>query len=440
MEQKLAILGGEKAVKIPPPHWQWPAKYDEELQDIINQYKFGKSTNKGIPEIVDKLETEFAAYHNAKYALALSSATACLHTAFFAAGVCSGVEVISPTYTFPATITPVFQLGGIPVLCDCFKDNGLIIPSEIEKKITKKTKVLVITHLWGHPCEMDEILKIVKKNKLLLIEDCSHAHLSTYKNQLVGTFGDIAVFSFDNQKMPASGEAGLLITNNQELYERCIVFSDFCGRNTSQIRLKKYLNFKETGIGLKYRIHPLGAAQAYFKFKKLQELNAMRNKMLLYFSDRLKEIKSIISPKIKENCTMGAWYGYKPLYNSLEVSPDFLAKNNKLLNFTKNKKQLHIQDYIKILNAEGVDVRQTVTPPLHRTFLFNKIKEVFKICPNFAVNKFDDYPKYKSKDFPNAEWYYKNHLSFPTFSFEKDKSLIDEYVEAIKKVEFNISN
>ncbi|HOK41904.1 MAG TPA: aminotransferase class I/II-fold pyridoxal phosphate-dependent enzyme [bacterium] len=431
---KLAINGGAKGVKIAPPHWQWPLKYDDELEAIINQYKFGKGTTKGIPEIVDKLENEFAAYHGVKYGLALSSATACLHTAFFACGVSQGVEVLAPTYTFPATITPVFQLGGIPILCDCFRENGNIMPQEIEKKITKKTKVLVITHLWGHPCEMDEIMKLVKKYKIFLIEDCSHSHLATYKNRLVGTFGDIAVFSFDNQKMPAAGEAGLLITNNQELYERCIVFSDFCGRNTTQVSLKKYLNFKESGLGIKYRIHPLGAAQAYFKFKKLPELNAMRAKMLNYFSERLKETKSIVPPKIKEYCTMGAWYGYKPFYNKIMLSANCKIQGS-VTNMKNKKSELNIQEYIKILNAEGVDVRQTVTPPLHKTFLFNKIKEVYKICPNFAVNKISDYPRYKAKDFPNAEWYYKNHLSFPTFTFEKDKKIIDEYIEAIKKVE-----
>ncbi len=439
--QKLAIDGGQKAVTIPMPHWQWPAKYDEELEEIVQQYKTGKGCSKGILEIVDKLETEFAAYHGVKYGLSLCSATACLHTAFFACGVGPGVEVIAPTYTFPATITPVFQLGGIPVLCDCLKENGNINPAEIEKKISKKTKVIVVTHLWGHPCEMDDIIKISKKYKLKLIEDCSHSHLAAYKNKLVGTFGDIACFSFDNQKMPASGEAGLLITNNQELYERSIVFSDFCGRNTSQVFIKKYLNFKDTGLGLKYRIHPFGAVQAYFKFKKLEELNSSRNKMLKYFSECLRETKSIIPPAVNEYCAMGAQYGYKPFYNKdwiYELTNCRIAGlNDSEIRQSVNPpiRKLSITDYIKILNAEGVDVRQTVTPPLHKTFLFTKIKQVYDICPNMAVNKISDYPKYNNKNFPNAEWYYKNHLSFPTFTFEKDKALIDEYISAIHKLE-----
>lgn len=417
--EKLAILGGKKAVTIPFPHWKWPPLFEGEIDAVVKQMKEGKGTSKGIPEIVDKLETEFAKFHNVKYALALSSATGCLHTAFFAAGIGPGDEVIAPTYTFPATITPVFQLGGIPVLCDCEKYIPNISPAEIEKKITKKTKAVVITHLWGHPCEMEAIMKIVKKNKLYLIEDCSHSHGSTYKGKLVGTFGDIAVFSFDNNKMLAAGETGLMITNNKELFERAVLFSDFCGRNTTQITKKKYLNFKDTGLGLKYRIHPLGAVLALEKFKRLNELNGLRNKMLRYFSEKLKETKSIIPPVIKDYVYMGAYYGYKPFYNR---------------DWNKN---LNIKKYISILNAEGVDVRQTVTPPLHRTFLFNKIKEVYKLCPNFAVNKITDYPEYKSKDFPNAEWYYKNHLSFPTFTFEKDRPLIDQYIEAIKKVEEN---
>jgi dTDP-4-amino-4,6-dideoxygalactose transaminase len=104
------------------------------------------------------------------------------------------------------------------------------------------------------------------------------------------------------------------------------------------------------------------------------------------------------------------------------------SKSSQILN-------LSITDYIKILNAEGVDVRQTVTPPLHKTYLFKNIKQVYKIFPSFALNKIEDYPKYKKNDMPNSNYYYKYHLSFPTFSFENQKELIEQYLEAIIKIE-----
>ena len=211
--KRLALFGGKKAVSKPLPHYIWPEK-NKKLNDAVYKYfsliKNGKS---GLPDIIEKFEKNFKNFHNSNYALALSSGTAALHTAYYALGIGPGDEVIVPNYTFPATALPILVLGAKPILCDCLRDTANIDPDEIVKKITKKTKAITITHWWGHPCEMKEILRISKKFNIPVVEDCAHSPGAKYKGKLVGTFGLISCFSLNNSKLLASGEGGVLLTN-----------------------------------------------------------------------------------------------------------------------------------------------------------------------------------------------------------------------------------
>ncbi len=417
--ERLALLGGPKKIAIPYPHFIWPDVSEEEIKAVESYMRNGKFGKHGCPEIVDELENAFREYHDMDFALALNSGTSCLHAAYYALGVGPGDEVIVPTFTFPATATPLFPLGAIPVLCDCRRDTATIDVDDIVRKITDKTKIIAITHLWGHPCEMDEIMKLASENNIPVLEDCSHAHGAKYKGRLVGTFGVVSCFSCDNQKMMASGEAGILLTNSRAILEKCIIFSDFGARVNYQLELPEFTRFKETGLGLKYRVHPLAAVIANEKLKRLDQMNFDRVSTLDYFSKRLKETKSLVPPVTKEYVERGGYYGYKPIYRS-----DAL-------------RGLTIADFIKILQAEGVDIRQTVTPPLHRTELFADSKN-YGIATN-AVYKFRKI-KYAPEDFPNSEWFFHNHVSFPTFSKPTDRKIIDQYIEAIHKVEEVISS
>ena len=368
---------------------------------------------------ISSLDGRTEKYHNMDFALVLNSGTSCLHAAYYALGIGPGDEVIVPTLTFPATATPLFPLGAIPVLCDCRRDTATIDVDDIARKITDKTKVIAVTHLWGHPCEMDEILTLASENNISVLEDCSHAHGAKYKGRLVGTFGAVSCFSCDNQKMMASGEAGIMLTNSRVIFEKCIIFADFGARVNCQLELPEFARFKETGLGLKYRVHPLAAVIANEKLKRLDQMNHDRVSTLNYFSERLKETRSLVPPVTKGYVERGGYYGYKPIYK-----PEAL-------------RGLTVADFIKILQAEGVDVRQTVTPPLHRTELFADSKN-YGLAANTAY-RFRKI-KYAPEDFPNSEWFFHNHVSFATFSKPTDRKIIDQYIEAIHKVEEAISN
>lgn len=415
--EKLAILGGHKKVRIPFPHFIWPEVSEKEIRAVQNYMRSGRTGKRGCPEIVEEFERRFKEYHGARFALALNSGTSCLHTAYYAMGIKPGDEVIVPVFTFPATALPLFSLGAIPVLCDCLRDTACIDPSDIKRKIGSKTKAIAVTHLWGHPCEMDEIMAISKKYKIPVLEDCSHAHGAKYKGRYVGRFGLVSCFSCDNQKMMASGEAGIMITDSQQIFEKSLIFSDFGARVKIQVKIPEFARFNATGLGLKYRIHPIAAVIANEKLKRLDRMNKEKVEVLDYFSERLRETRSITPPVKRDYVEIGGFYGYKPIYNSGKLNG------------------LDIKLFIKILQAEGVDVRQTVTPPLHQTELFSDSKN-YGISTNNkkAACKI----KYKKGDFPNAEWFFNNHLSFPAFFKRSQKKIIDQYIKAMHKVENNL--
>lgn len=409
----LALLGGPPAVTIPPPHWQWPPRHRRAEAAVARWLRHGPNCRLGIPAVVEELEREFAAAHNMPHALALSSATACLHVAFMAAGIGPGDEVLAPTVTFPASITPVFHLGARPVLCDVLPENGTIDPADVARRITRRTKALVVTHLWGHPCRMDELLRLARRHKLLLIEDCAHAVGATWRGRRVGSFGDFAVFSFDSQKMLAAGEAGLLLCRTRRGFERAVVVSDLGARTTSQVTSARLRRYRATGLGLKYRVHPLGAVIALEKFRQLAALNASRQRMLDYFTAKLRVTGSIRPPVIAPDVTMGAHYGYKPSYRQGWC------------------RGLGIATYVCLLQAEGVDVRLPATPALHRTPLFRQPGQAQRLFPHLTGST----PRPTPRDFPQAEMYQRRQLSFPTFTFPRERTLIDQYATAIAKVE-----
>lgn len=408
----LAIDGGKKTITFNSPHWKWPPNSTSKINSVKNYYKYGEQKNtRGYPKIVEIFEKNFAKYQKRKFALSTNSGTSSLQAAFFAVGIKPGDEIIAPALTFHATASPICSLNAIPVLADCEPDTGNIDPLSIEKNITKKTKAVVITHLCGHPCEMDKIKKIVKKHKLYLIEDCSHAHGSKYKGKKVGNFGDIGCFSLDNNKLLAAGEGGVLVTNNKNFFERALLLSDFGLRVQNEIKSTKLKKYIETGLGFKHRIHPISAAIANHELKKIDFYIRKRNKVLNNFSNEIKKIPGLSPPITRKNSHRGAFFGYRPFYNSKKL-------NN-----------LSITKFIKILQSEGMEVRQAGNRPLHLLSLFNE-KGKRKI---FLKNNYKYYRNYKSGDLPNSEKFYNTTLSLPTFTFEK-KELINQYLSAFKKV------
>ena len=203
MRSKLAINGGEKAVNIDRRHYVWPPITERTREAVLRQLEESISIYDR-SGIIEKLEDKFAQYHGKKHALLTNSGTSALHSMYVGADLRGGDEVICPAYTFYATVTPLFFTGAIPVLADS-KSDGNIDPQDIERKITEKTRAIVVTHMWGLPCDMDAIIKIAQQHNLLLFEDASHAYGATFRSRRTGTFGDVSAFSLQAQKTLIGG-------------------------------------------------------------------------------------------------------------------------------------------------------------------------------------------------------------------------------------------
>lgn len=356
-------------------------------------------------------------YHQMIYAIATNSGTTALHSAYFGCGIGPGDEVLAPTYTFLATVTPILHVNAIPVLVDSEPETGNINVEDLKKKITKRTKAIVVTHIWGHPCEMDEIMRIARNHNLKVIEDCSHAHGANYKGKLVGTFGDVSCFSLQGNKIVSAGEGGILLTNLQEIYERATLLGHFRDRSEQCVISDFYKQFVKTGYGLKYRMHVLAAALARISLRKLNSRIKTRTENLNYFSRLLNEIPGIEPPITRNYVTRGAFYGYKPLYLKEEMDG------------------LSIDLYVQALKAEGVEIKKPGSPPLHMLPLFQTLNDgMYKDSWPRRSSYVEREIIYKNGDLPVSEAYYRRALSLPTFTSPEDKKLIEQYSDAFRKV------
>jgi len=171
-----------------------------------------------------EFEGKFAAYTDARYAASVCNGTVALHLALLVLGIGPGDEVIVPSLTYISSVNAITYTGAIPVLVDSLEDTWQMAPEDVRNKITSKTRAIMAVHLYGHPCEMDVLVAIARENRLFLIEDCAEAFGAFYHNKHVGSFGDIATYSFFGNKTITCGEGGMVVTNDRDLYDRAVHF------------------------------------------------------------------------------------------------------------------------------------------------------------------------------------------------------------------------
>jgi perosamine synthetase len=412
MKSKLALLGGPKTIKGKSPHLSWPP-IDKNVEKAVI-----KQLHKGIfiynrSGLFREFEEDFAKYYKRKHALLFTSGTLAIRTMFEAAGFKEGDEVICPVYTFFGTVSPLLHTGAKPILCD-IDENGNIDPEEINKKITPRTKGIVVTHMWGFPCQMDEIVKICKKNNLLLLEDCSHTHGAKYKGNTVGSFGDLAAWSLGSDKVVSGGEGGVLCTNDAEFLYTALMFGHYADPCREGIpENHKFHKYKTTGMGLKFRPSPLAIAVAYEMFKRLEKLLKSRNSLVSRLITDLKDEPGIsLSPAYFDAQIEPAWYTFNFQYRAEELG------------------NLPIEKFFQALRAEGlngVDIQLRSKCPLNLLPIFQTPDELFPIYKNSPFS-------YKPGDFPKAEKYYRNAVSLRLGLPQGAVKLINQYISGIRKV------
>lgn len=219
---------------------------------------------------IDRFEGDFSSYSDCNHGVSVSNGTAALHLALVVLGIGEGDEVIIPDLTFGATINAVLHANAIPVIVDVEESSWCINPEKIKKAITTRTKAIIPVHLYGQPCDMGAIMKIAKKYKLKVVEDCAEAHGAMYKNQKVGSFGDIGCFSFFGNKVITTGEGGMCTTNSSLLDERMRILRDH-----GMSREKKYWH---TVVGFNYRMTNLQAAIGVAQLERIESIHRNRLK------------------------------------------------------------------------------------------------------------------------------------------------------------------
>jgi 8-amino-3,8-dideoxy-alpha-D-manno-octulosonate transaminase len=276
MEEVLAINGGPKAKPTPNiPMYPGGLEIGEEekkqvMEVLERKYLFRYYGPKAYPSKVKELEEEFSERVGSKYALAVNSCTSALITALVACGVGPGDEVIVQGYTFFASCAAVVSARAVPVIAEV--DETLTIdPDDIVKKITPSTKALIITHMRGVPCNMDKIMDIAKKHNLKVIEDVAQAMGGTYKGKYLGTFGDCGCYSFQYHKIITAGEGGMVVTDNQRLYDRCMGYHD-TGACWRPDRFAEERYEGELFCGVNYRMSELTGAVMLAQLGKLDNL------------------------------------------------------------------------------------------------------------------------------------------------------------------------
>ena len=242
----------------------------KELEEVIKSgylVRYGSKDDKNFKRKVATFEKEFSQYTKIKYCIAMNSGTSALLSGLAALGIGPGDEVIVPGYTFIASISAIIYARAIPVLCEI--DKSLTMdPSDVEKKITKRTKAIMPVHMLGNPCDMNRILKIAKKYNLYVIEDCCQAVGGSYRNKKLGSFGEIGAYSMNWYKIITTGDGGVFATNDKNLYEKAFGFHD---QGHMPLRFGLEIGNRSI-IGLNFRINELTGAVALAQLRKLNKI------------------------------------------------------------------------------------------------------------------------------------------------------------------------
>lgn len=252
-------------------------------------------------DYIEKFQKEFANYHGRKYGVMTTNCTSAIHLLLLGLGVKKSDEVIVPEVTWIGSAAPIVYAGAKPIFCDVEKGNWCLDPKSVEKAITKKTKAIIAVNLYGNMPNMTALAKIAKKHKIHLIEDSAESLGSTYKGKKAGSFGIGSVFSFHRSKTITTGEGGMLLLDDKELYERCMMLRDH-GRRPGGIA---YFSILE--ITPKYIPSNIQAALGYAQLQRIEDLIAKKIWLLNQYRKGLKNIPDIqmnIEPPQGRN---GAW-------------------------------------------------------------------------------------------------------------------------------------
>ncbi len=421
---KLAVLGGEPTVTENSPAWPYFDDGDiEAVRECMlksrEDWRWACSAVGGGP--AQELEELFQEHLGRKHALSTCGGGPALHIACMAAGIGLGDEVITTPYSWGQTTACILQAGGIPVFADISPETLTIDPESIEEQMTDKTKAIVLVHIYGIPADMGPIMELAGRYGLTVIADCAQAHGSRYNGQFVGTYADIACFSIGSGKNLAAGDAGMLVTENRELYEKALLAGMHPGRVGKEITNAE-LKDRVDSLIYTYRISTFSAALACNQMKRLEEMNSWRRRNAALLVRELQDVPGIAPLEIPDICD--------PAYHILPFT--FVADEVP---------GVERHQYIAALSAEGVPIGGSyVGTPINLRRTFQQKEWWLGYGYPWKASERSEKMTYEKGDCPVAEKRCSElDLSMGGGSWWKDVSpLIKQIGAAFRKVASNI--
>lgn len=314
-------------LSAPDDMFTWPIVTVEDEKAVLDVLRQGIMSG---TTVTKQFEQEFAHWIGAKYALGYCNGTSSLHAALWACGVGAGDEIICPGMTYWASCTSALSLGAAVHFADVDPDTLCIDPNDIEHRIGPRTKAIVVVHYAGYPCDMDAIMSIARRHRVKVVEDLSHAQGGYYRGRRCGTLGDIAGISMMAGKSFAAGEAGMMITNDRLLYERCIAYGHYertgaASRwNAAESAITDPGLAEFAGIpigGFKHRMNQTCAAMGRVQLKSYDKRIGEIQRAMNRFWDLLEGVPGIRPHRVGQDSgsTMGGWYFPRGLYRSEEL-------------------------------------------------------------------------------------------------------------------------
>jgi len=359
-----------------------PILGEQELNNVVNSIKSGWISSRGA--YISKFEKNFEKYLKGGHAVAVSNGTVALQVALSALGIKKNDEVIVPNFTFGASINAIINVGAKPVIADVSLQNWTIDLNDLKKKISNKTKAIMPVHIYGQPCQIDEIVKIAKKNKLLIIEDSAEAIGATYKKRLIGLDGDCSCFSFFANKTITTGEGGMAVFRKKTVAQKARILI-----NQGLSSKRKYYH---DCVGSNYRLTNLQAGIGVAQLDRIGELLKIRKKIFKIYDQSLIQIKSIkLLPK-NDWSTNSYW-----LYT-------FVVKN--LGRFKRDK-------IIENLQNLGIECRPGF----------------------FCLSEMNPFKKFAKGKFPNSKFLSENSISLPSTDINTNdqKFIIQKLINELDK-------
>ncbi len=402
---KPALLGGtpvrRKGLRA------WPivkAAHEQKVAEVVRSGRWYRS------RLVPEFERTFAEMNDAKYCVACASGTTALYCSLGALGVGPGDEVILGPYTFMATLTVVLQHYAMPVFVDTDRETFLMDPAKLEAAITERTAAIIPIHIGGSVADMDRILAVANKHGIPVVGDACQAHLAQWRNRSAGSWGTVGCYSFQLSKNICAGEGGAMVTNDEEMANKCFAFHNCARKRDGASAGFQY----ELGRNTNARMTEFQAAVLLAQMDGVMQRAATRTANAEYLSSMLREIPGVIPAKMYDGCTRNAYHLYMFRYQ-----PEHFA------GLPRNK-------FVRALRAEGIPVSTGYGPLNKADFLLDALrsKPYVRVYGKQAI---ESWPERNAC--PENDKLCEEGLWFIHYLLLESRSDMEQVAEAVRKIQ-----